>query len=120
RDAGVEDIVVVEDGDLVHVRAEGPVAKGGRTDVGQVAVWDGEEVHDAVLQDRTSLARAGVLSVAAAVDRRGKPLGRAKVTAIGVVGPRDGDILEVAARAVDRAMKDADDRTRESDEALGQ
>ncbi len=120
RDAGVEDVVVVEDGDVVRVPLDGALSREGKIEVGQVAVWDGEEIDDAVLRDRASLARAGVLSVSVTVDRRGNALGRARVSAFGVVGPRDGDVLEVAARAVDRALRAADDRTRESDEALAQ
>ncbi len=120
RDAGVEDVIVVEDGDVVRVPADDPLARDGKIEVGQIAVWDGEQVDDAVLRDRTTLARAGVLSVAVTVDRRGHQLGRARVSASGVVGPLEGDILEIAARAVDRAMKAADDRTRESDEGLAQ
>ena len=118
REAGVEEVIVVEDGDLVRVPTDGAPTRTGRIEVGQVAIWDGEEIDDAVLRDRATLARAGVLAVSVTVDRRGNPLGRARVSATGVVGPMEGDVLEMAARAVDRAMQSADERTRESDDAL--
>lgn len=118
RDVGIDDVLVVEDGEIVRVGETAPLATTGRTTVGRVAVAEGEAIADVVLSERQKLGRQGALSVAFALDRGGQLVGRARVKSVGVLAPYDADVLELAARAVERALRDADDRTRHVEDAV--
>lgn len=118
RGLGVADVRVIEDGQIIGLRREGEVELRGKTTSGRVAVAGGEAIDPSVLRERTNLARQGVLAVAVVLDEAGRGVGRARVTGSGVCGPLDGDVLELASRAVDRALGALDDRTRRREESL--
>jgi ribonuclease J len=120
REVGIDDVLVVEDGEVVRVRESAPIDTVGRTPTGRVAVAEREEIHVAVLAERQKLGRQGALSVAVVIDAGGRIVGRPAVRAVGVLAAFDADVLELAARAVERALGSADERTRRVDDALSE
>src|SRR5262249_15430645 len=105
-------------GDVVELTASGPLGKAGRVHVGRVATYDGEQISPDVLRDRAQLGRAGIAFVALVVDARGNVAAPPSVIARGVTDPVDGDVLRGAVRAVERAVAEADERTRGIDDEL--
>lgn len=120
REVGVADVLVIEDGEVLRVTDTAPLATTGRTTVGRVAVAEGEAIADSVLSERQKLGRQGALSIAIALDRDGRLVGRPGVKAMGVLAPYDADVLQLTARAAERAVRDADDRTRHVEDALAE
>jgi ribonuclease J len=107
RDAGVRDVFVAENGDLVRVGASAAIEKTGRTIVGKVATFGGEDLGDDVLAERAQLGRAGIAFVALVVDARGLPVATPQVIARGVLSEGDGVPLQRAVIAVTRALQEA-------------
>ncbi len=120
REVGIADVLVVEDGEIVRVRETAPLDTVGVTITGQVAVAEREEIADAVLTERQRLGRQGALSVALAVDAGGQLVGKVDVRGAGVVAAYDADVLQLAARAVERALRETDERARRVDDAIAE
>jgi ribonuclease J len=118
RHAGVGDVLVSENGDLVELGAEAPLARVGRTSVGRVATFRGEAIADDVIRERAQLGRAGIAFVSLAVDKRGALAAPPKVVERGVLDPFDDAVLKSAAKAVEQAVAECDSRIRAKDEEL--
>lgn len=115
REAGVSEVLVAENGEIVEVSAEARPAKSGRVAVGKVATFGGDELPEDVLRDRALLGRTGVAFVSVVVDRRGALAGSPQVVARGVVDSSYASALRKSAGAVARAVNDCDARARSSD-----
>jgi ribonuclease J len=118
RDAGVEDVLVAEDGDIVEVRSEGPITRAGRAPVGRVATFGGDPLSDDVLRDRAMIGRVGVAFVSVVLDRRGDIAAAPQVVARGITEPPGAGVLRAASKAVARAVTESSERARASDPEL--
>ena len=118
REQGVGEVLVVENGEVVEIRAEGPPAKVGRVPVGKVATSGGEELSEEILRERAQLGRGGVAFVSLLVDARGLVSGTPQVVTRGVLEPSFAGVARKVALAVTRAVADCDSRTRADDDAL--
>ncbi len=105
RDAGVDDVLVMENGDVIAVGPERGLAKVGRVPSGRVATAGGDPVPSEVLRERAQLGRSGVVTVAVALGPTSLAA-RPVVKSYGVVGPLDHDVLVRAERAVEHAVMD--------------
>lgn len=131
REAGVPDVLVIENGEVADIDRDGP-RKSGVARVGKIAVQANEELPDIVLRDRRMMGELGVAVTSVSVDDAGRPLGdplvvtrgvleeltrpealadaRAEVRASlaefpwSVARPNDDEIREVARLAVRRAL----------------
>jgi ribonuclease J len=112
REAGVPEIVVVENGDVLGLGAGLPAARIARVPVGRVATYGGEEVTDEVLKERAQLGRAGIVFVSLVLDRRGAVCAPPQIVTRGVVDASDADVLRRASLAVTRAVAEACERAR--------
>lgn len=84
---GVSDTVVVENGTTVWVDREAPLRLAGRVPHGLVRVaFGGLELDVETRRKRLDLSRSGVLTVAVAVDERGRLQGSAAITSYGIPG----------------------------------
>ncbi len=108
--AGVGDVLVAENGEVVTLGKEAALARVDQITSGKVHTFERTEVPDEVLRERARIARSGVLTVALALTPRGKLAGRPSVTATGVLGPLDGDVLRRVERGAEHAALDAIDR----------
>lgn len=104
RDAGVDDVLIAENGDVVTIGTDRALAKNGRVPSGRVYTLDGTAISDEVLRERTQLGRKGVLTVAIALDDRGALASAPALACYGVVGPLERDVLVRAERAVEHAV----------------
>jgi ribonuclease J len=118
RQKGVEDALVVENGDVVELGAEMPLTKAGRSTVGRVATFRGEEIAEDVIRERAQLGRMGIAFVSVTIDRRGVLAAPPKVVERGVLDPYDDAALRAASKAVEQAVTDCDPRVRAKDEDL--
>ncbi len=84
RATGVEDALVVENGSIVGVSADG-LRVTGHAPSGRVHVDAGEEVPDDVLRDRARLAELGIAVAVVLVSERGELDGAPEVVTRGVV-----------------------------------
>lgn len=84
RDAGLVNVLVIENGEQADVDADG-VRKSGTARVGKIAVQAGEELAEAVLRDRRLLGELGVAIASVTVDDAGRPIGEPVVTTRGVI-----------------------------------
>lgn len=108
RDMGVDDVLVMENGDIVTLGASQPLSKAGRAPSGRVPTMDGTAIDEDVLRERAQLGRKGILSVALATDGSGtRLLGRPVVAGYGVVGPFDQDVLAAAEDASQRVFEES-------------
>lgn len=73
RDCGIEDVLVVGNGQVVEVDA-GPLAITGVVPTGRVHRERGQALDERVLRDRSLLASLGFAVVSAIVDHRGRPV----------------------------------------------
>lgn len=89
RTSGVENVVVIENGEVVALRGGGGLEKTGREPVGRVATWAGFEVSDEVISQRRALGRAGAVHITLILDSRGHMADAPSVWAQGVVGEDD-------------------------------
>lgn len=131
REAGVADVLVIENGEVADVDGDG-ARKCGVARVGKISVQGSEELPDVVLRDRRLLAELGVAVASVSVDERGRPLADPLVVTRGVLEevtrpealaearaevraslaehpwsverPSDDEIREVARLAVRRAL----------------
>lgn len=118
RQEGVPDVLIAENGEVVELRADAPLAKGGRTLVGRVATFRGEEIAEEVIRERAQLGRAGIAFVSLMLDRNGTVAAPPKVVERGVLDPDDDGVLKAAARAVELAVAECDGKTRSRDDDL--
>lgn len=120
RETGVEETLVIENGDVAELGPSGSPAKIGRTRVGRVATMGGAPLADEILRERAQLGRIGVATVAVVLDEHRALAAPPRVGAAGVVGELDVDVLQAAAKAAARSVNDASDHARGSDELLGE
>lgn len=120
RGAGVADVLVMENGDVIELDASGPLRRRGREPVGRVAAYRGEELDGDVVRDRVELARAGSVSVGVVLDAEGELAAPPKLTTRGVLAADDGEPLHDAVRAVTRALASLDAQGRLRDEVVTQ
>jgi len=102
RDAGVDVVLTLKDGDAVELSAEG-LQRGQRVPVGVVLTSSGMPIDDEIIRQRRQLGRGGVLFVAVAGVQ-------ASARAGGI--PRADEVEEVAERVAQRilvARRDSDD-----------
>jgi ribonuclease J len=107
REAGVGEVIVIENGEVATVDASS-TARKGRVSVGRVATWEGLPIGEAVLRDRRLLARGGALTIGLALDLRGKLAGRPSILARGVaLGDDEASTLRFVALEIAKALEDA-------------
>jgi ribonuclease J len=107
RDAGVAEIVVAEDGDLVALDAHQPVHKNGRAPVGRIAAYGGEELPEEVLRERAQIGRSGMAVISIVLDARGSLAAPPRFAARGVLDSTERDVVRAAELAVARALEEA-------------
>ncbi|MFO0614338.1 MAG: ribonuclease J [Polyangiaceae bacterium] len=120
RDAGVGDVLVIENGDIAALGADSPLTTEGTFAAGKVATFGGDPLPDEVIHDRVTIGRSGLAVVSLNVDERGTLVGSASVAARGVVGPIDRDVLRMAERAVARVVAELGDTDRRIDPAIAE
>jgi ribonuclease J len=107
RGKGVEDVLVVENGAVVEVDADG-LRVVGRARVGRVHVDAGEVVPDGVLRERARLAEVGVALVVVQVGPQGQPVGTPEVMTRGVVSDeREAEVATDAGRYVGERLAES-------------
>jgi ribonuclease J len=116
REAGVEDVCVLENGDVCEVGAEA-LAKGERVRAGRVHVVAARPLPSTVLHERAALASRGAANLVVPVDPRGKLSGPVLLVTCGVLDPVADAALVASARsdaegAVDALSDRADPRSR--------
>jgi ribonuclease J len=86
REVGVEQVEVVENGQVVTLAADG-ISLGKRVSVGRVSVgFGGSVLPKAVLNERMDLARQGSVVFSVAFASNGQQLGKAELSVRGVPG----------------------------------
>jgi ribonuclease J len=94
REAGVPEVVMVENGSIVEIDEQG-TRIAGRVPSGRVHVDHLEPVSDRVIRDRTLLAQLGVVFVSLLCDGRGRLLADPHITTRGVVDEdADWELIE--------------------------
>ncbi|MCS6781325.1 MAG: ribonuclease J, partial [Geminicoccaceae bacterium] len=124
RKLGVEQALLVGDGDLVRL-APGPAAVVGKIPVGRLAV-DGEDLVDTgdeLFRTRRRLAGNGVITVSVVLDDHGSLLANPRIAAAGVIEParlerRRGELEAAVAEAVEALDDEAVLDDREVEEAV--
>lgn len=114
QDAGVPDVLVIENGELTELNNQG-LRRVGEVPVGRVAAYRGEDLSETVVKQRIELARVGTAVVALVLDADGEIVGVPKIVTRGVLGEDAGDTVHDASRAVLRALRDLDQRARRND-----
>ncbi|MEO0323714.1 MAG: ribonuclease J [Myxococcota bacterium] len=105
RDAGVEDVLVVENGTRIGVLPDG-LAAVGQVESGRVHVDRGRPVDDEALRERRWLGESGVVVVAMAVSPELRIVGDIDLTARGLPEAVGTDtVLDEAAEVVRAEMK---------------
>lgn len=84
RQCGVEDVLVAENGAIVHLGETG-LSVADHTPTGKVYRERGRALDEVVLKDRRRLAELGVAVVSAVVDVAGRPIAPLDVVTRGVV-----------------------------------
>jgi ribonuclease J len=120
RDAGVDEVLVAENGEVFELSPEVAPTKTARAPVGRVATFAGDELSDEVLRERAQLGRGGVVCVAVVLDKKGALASAPQVAARGVIEPSMSGALRKASAAVARAVSDCDARVRMLDDELGE
>jgi ribonuclease J len=120
RDAGVSDVLVAENGEMVELDRDKKLGKGRRVPVGKVATFGGSELPDEVIRERATIGRSGIVVVTVVLNQRGSIQAPPRLVQYGVVDHGEGasDILRAAALSVTRAITDSDPRVRTQDEAM--
>lgn len=120
RDAGVSDVLVAENGEVVELSSDKKLNKGRRVPVGRVATHGGSELPDEVIRERATVGRSGIVFATVVLDRRGSIQATPRLTQFGVVDHAEGasDVLRAAAIAMSRAITDTDPRLRAQDETI--
>lgn len=120
RDAGVSDVLVAENGEIVELDRDKKLGKGRRVPVGKVATFGGSELPDEVIRERATIGRSGIVFVTVVLNQRGSLQSPPRLVQYGVVDHAEGasDILRAGAIAVSRAITDSDPRLRTQDESM--
>lgn len=122
REMGVEEIVVAENGEMVEIAVDAPPKKLDLVTVGSVAIQAGEELSEAVLRERGSIGRAGLLSISVVTDSGGSLAAPPEVASTGVLDEVDADVRrdveKAAAKAVEQAQRSGRRRTVDLPEAV--
>lgn len=118
REAGVGEVLIAENGEVVELTADGAPAKAGRVPVGKVATFNGEELSDEVIRERAQLGRGGVACVALVLDRRGALVTAPAITSRGVLEPSIAGIARKVQVAVAQAVDACEARIRTNDDAV--
>jgi ribonuclease J len=108
RSRGVPHGIVQTNGDLVRLAPDGP-SKIGEERVGRL-ILDGDVILNAdgsTMNERRKIAYAGIISVALALDGRGRPLAQAEIgmQGIPVEEDREAFLEEACAAAAEAARK---------------
>ncbi|MBX3271790.1 MAG: ribonuclease J [Sandaracinaceae bacterium] len=104
REAGVEDVLVVGNGQVVEV-GDGPLAIAGAVPIGRVHRERGRPLDERVVRDRALLASLGFAVVTALVDDRGRPVAPLDLLTRGVVHEDESAaVLDDACDAVHREL----------------
>lgn len=103
RQTGVAHTLVIENGEVAHLPAEGEPFKQGGVTVGRVATFHGDELEEEVLQQRRRLAQSGVAMVSLVLAQDGRPIAPVQLRASGLL-PEGDDRLRVVERAIERAV----------------
>lgn len=108
RSLGVEETLIVENGQVVEVPAQGPlrVVDSFRAPAVQVALG-GRELSEAVYKQRVELGRQGSLFFSASLDARGRQVGETLLTAHGVPGLEEDAQMQSLQRAAEKALVEA-------------
>lgn len=112
RGLGVPEVLVAENGEVVELSEERAPAKVGRTAVGRVATFAGDELPEEALRERAALGRSGAAFVTVVLDARGAVAARPEVALRGLPLARDEALLRAAARAAAQAVAGASDIVR--------
>jgi len=120
REAGVGEVLVAENGEVVELSAGAAPAKVGRAPSGKVATFGGEELGDDVLRERAQLGRGGVAFVSLVLGRKGELAATPVLQSRGVLEPSFAGVARKVGLAVARAVEDADARTRADDGAVAE
>ncbi|MBK8253576.1 MAG: ribonuclease J [Polyangiaceae bacterium] len=112
RSLGVSEVLVAENGEVVELTATQPPSKVGRTVVGRVATFGGDELPDDAIRERAALGRAGAAFVTVPLDARGAVASRPEVAMRGLPLSRDETLLRAAARAASQAITSASPNVR--------
>jgi len=109
REAGLEEIFVLETGETLEVDRYG-ARKGQRAPVGRVCIDSGvvdEVVEDMVIRDRRHLAEEGIVLPVIAIDKRtGLPEGLPEIVSRGFASAEEGsDLLQQARQIVARTLE---------------
>jgi ribonuclease J len=118
REAGVGEVLVAENGDVVEVSESAAPMKVARAPWGKVATFKGDELPDELIRERAQLGRAGVACVALVLDRRGALVSPPEIASRGVVDPSRAGAWRAVQAAVAQAVGHADARTRAADDAI--
>lgn len=117
--AGVRDVLIAENGDVVELEAASGPRKAARAPVGKVATFAGDELSEEVIRDRALLGRTGVAFVAVSLDKKGALLAPPAIETRGVIDPKVAGITRKVQLAVTQAVETAEGRAR-TDEALAE
>ena len=118
REAGVGEILIAENGEMVELGASSAPVKVGHAPSGKVATFGGEELSEEVIRERAQLGRGGVLCVSLTLDRRGAALTPPEVASRGVLDPSFAGVARKVEAAVAQAIEAADHKTRGADDAI--
>lgn len=104
REVGVQDCLTVENGRSIMIEEGAPLRLGARVKAGHLRIaFGGRELDSVTRRRRLELARNGVLTVALALDPRGRLVGAPRVSSLGLPGvddePRALSLLASDARA---------------------
>ncbi|HEY8431432.1 MAG TPA: ribonuclease J [Sandaracinaceae bacterium] len=118
REAGVPDVLTVENGTVVELDDSG-LRVAGAIPVGRVYRERGAPVPDRVIKDRELLAELGMAVVTLVVDARGRPVGACDLLTRGVLHEEhEQELLDEACDEVHDALRRArwiEDRPSEDD-----
>ena len=105
REQGISEVMVMENGDVVRVSANAPLRKHGRVTSGRVFACDKSVVPSEVLEERRALAQRGAVTVTLLTDRNGKLVADPTIIALGVLSPRERDVLVLAKNAARKSYE---------------
>jgi ribonuclease J len=120
RQAAVPDVLVAENGDVVEIGTQSPLTRTARVTVGRVAVAEGEEISERILEERAQVGRTGFVVVSLVVDRQGTIAAPPRMASRGVLEEFTTEIVQKASRAIARAIADSGSRVRSNDDELAE
>jgi ribonuclease J len=118
KECGVDEILIVENGDVVEIERERPPAKVGRAVTGRVATAGSEVLAEEVIGQRAQLGRSGIVFVSLVLDHDGALAGDPKVVSRGVFAASSTATVHKIELAVGKTVTDADAKLRANDDSL--